>query len=246
TTEQRWDNGLDKAGQLDLFRLGSLRQRLERPLEHIVQIEVKILKRQFVSFQLREIEDVVDHHEQRVAARANRLGKVTLFIRERGIEQEIGHSDHAVHRCANFMAHVGEEIALYAIGKFGGRFRVIQLRLRTFSLGDFGHYHADRLGLRILSHQGKTGELPVTELTWARACLSADFEIKNRLARSEHLLVKRLDDVSQLRHNFANSFAMVFPNRKSGDVRQWLVDFQISQLRVYHAHAGRGAVEVGG
>ena len=37
------------------------------------QIEVKILKRQFVSFDFREIEDVVDHNEQRVAAGLNDL-----------------------------------------------------------------------------------------------------------------------------------------------------------------------------
>ena len=47
----------------------------------LVRIEVKFFERQFARFNLREIEDVIDHREQRVAAGADRFGKVALFIR---------------------------------------------------------------------------------------------------------------------------------------------------------------------
>ena len=50
-------------------------QQPEGPLEHTVQIEVKFLDGQFTCFHLREIEDVIDHREQRLSAGANRLGE---------------------------------------------------------------------------------------------------------------------------------------------------------------------------
>ena len=46
---------------------------------------------------------------------------------ELGIQHELGHADHAVHRRANLVAHVGEEFALGPIGGLGGFPRGIQV-----------------------------------------------------------------------------------------------------------------------
>ena len=46
-----------------------------------------------------------------------------MFGLEFGIEQQPGHADHAIHRRANFVTHVGEKFALGARGRFRRFFR---------------------------------------------------------------------------------------------------------------------------
>ncbi len=50
-----------------------------------------------------------------------------------------GHPDDGVHRRANLVAHVGQEIALGPVGGFGRFFGLPQLRLRLFAPGNVGH-----------------------------------------------------------------------------------------------------------
>ena len=47
---------------------------------------------------------------------ADGAGVIMLGFGEGRIEQELTHADNTVHRCANFMAHIGEEITLCRIG----------------------------------------------------------------------------------------------------------------------------------
>ena len=50
------------------------------------------------------------------------------------LERQFGHADDAVHGGADFMAHVGQEFALGAVGGFGG----------FLGRGQFGHQAAQR------------------------------------------------------------------------------------------------------
>ena len=90
-----------------------------------------------------------------------------LLVRERGLQREFGHAHDAVHRRADFVAHVGEEVALGSIGFLGGVlgdsqfvFGSAQLGSRAFQLvignrqltragfgrgGPFGHALFQRL-----------------------------------------------------------------------------------------------------
>ena len=45
---------------------------------------------------------------------------LALFGREVGVQHEIGHADDAVHRRPDLVAHVGEELALRAVGGLSG------------------------------------------------------------------------------------------------------------------------------
>ncbi|KFB66798.1 MAG: hypothetical protein CAPSK01_003736 [Candidatus Accumulibacter vicinus] len=48
------------------------------------------------------------------------LAYLRLLARiERGVQQQLGHSDHPVHRGANFMAHGGQELRLGTVRRFG-------------------------------------------------------------------------------------------------------------------------------
>ena len=69
---------------------------------------------------LGEVEDVVDDFEQGVAARADGLEILALFGLQRRVEHQAAEADHGVHRRTDLVAHVGQELALGAIGGLGG------------------------------------------------------------------------------------------------------------------------------
>ena len=68
---------------------------------------------------LREVEDVVDDRQQRVAAVADGLGEVALLGVQRRVQQQAAHADDGVHRRADLVAHRGQEGALGLVGAFG-------------------------------------------------------------------------------------------------------------------------------
>ncbi len=49
-----------------------------------------------------------------------------LFGDELGVESEFGHPDDTVHRGADLVAHIGQEIALGTVGGFGCFFRPLR------------------------------------------------------------------------------------------------------------------------
>ncbi len=83
---------------------------------------------------LREIENVVDHREQRLRARMNGFGVFTLICNERSVEQQRRHAEDAVHRRADLVTHVGEERALRLVRalRFFGRAHQRILRQSRF------------------------------------------------------------------------------------------------------------------
>ena len=63
------------------------------------------------------------------------LGEVALLVVESGVEQQLGHADHAVHRRADLVAHVGQERRLHVrrLDRLVARDR--QLGVRAVALG---------------------------------------------------------------------------------------------------------------
>ncbi len=82
---------------------------------------------------LREVEDVVDDGQERVARFADRRDIVVLLGIELGVEQQPAHADHRVHRRADLVAHRREERALRLVGRLGRGARLLRLvNSRTF------------------------------------------------------------------------------------------------------------------
>jgi hypothetical protein len=100
-------------------------------------MELHRIERQPASLDLREIEQIVDHREQRIRRSAQRGQIVALFRRQRRVEREVRHAEHTVHRRADLVAHIREEFTLRAARFFRGRFGEVQRRLRLRSHGDF-------------------------------------------------------------------------------------------------------------
>ena len=80
----------------------------------------------------------------------------TLLAREFGFQGQVDHAHDAVHRCANFMAHVGQEFTLQAVGGFGGLARgeefLIQAAKLVFLLFGFIQ-RAGQFGCAAFDHQ---------------------------------------------------------------------------------------------
>ena len=95
-------------------------------------------------FDLGEVEDVVDDRQQALAGGEDMAhplpwlgGQVLQF-------QQLRQSQHGIHRGADFMAHVGQELALGGIGPFGVVLGLEQGLFALFAGGDVGYgaHHA--------------------------------------------------------------------------------------------------------
>ena len=86
-------------------------------------------------FDFGEIQNVVDDAEQMTARRLHGFRPTPLLRIEIAAQQHLVHAKHAVHRCADFMAHRGKKGGLRPIGSFGSFFGVLKIcraRLHLF------------------------------------------------------------------------------------------------------------------
>ena len=102
-----------------MLRRRCRREDIDRSLDARSQGEWTMVELDLAGLDLREIEDVVDDRQQRIARCADRLGVVALLVIERRVEQQAAHPDDRVHRRADLVAHRGEERALGAVGVLG-------------------------------------------------------------------------------------------------------------------------------
>ena len=120
---------VDAAGQFELLRMGARRHQLHHVFDRLVEIEVEGFDLELAGFDLREVEDVVDDRQQRLARAAHGFQERPLLGVERRLEQQLGEPQHAVHRRADLVAHVGQELALGLARVFGGGLGRAQLLL---------------------------------------------------------------------------------------------------------------------
>ena len=115
---------LDVTGQLEALLVRARRQQPDRLLHGLAQVERHPLERQLPRLDLREVENVVDERQQRLGRVLHRPQVLALLRGQLRPERQLRHADDAVHRRADLMAHVRQELAL------GGR------RLLGDELGD--------------------------------------------------------------------------------------------------------------
>ena len=116
--------------------------QLDRFLDHGGQREGPRLQIELAGFDLGKVEDFLDQRQQRFARGLCRLGISELLRRQRCVEQQIGHAEHAVERRANLVTDHREEARLGAIGGFR---LVARLRERMLGLDAIGDVAADAL-----------------------------------------------------------------------------------------------------
>src|SRR6185437_10158102 len=90
-------------------------------------------------FDFGEVKDVVDELQKMAAADEDVVAVFELpvvQIAEDFVGEHFGESDDGVERRAQFVAHVGEELALGLAGGFGGVLGVLERGLKFAALGD--------------------------------------------------------------------------------------------------------------
>ncbi len=94
----------------------------------IAQIEHRRVQLHLPGLDLGKVEDVVDDRKQRFGRGSDGLGKAALALVQRGAGEKFGHAEDAVHRRADLVAHVGEELG----------FRTARILGRVPRSGQFG------------------------------------------------------------------------------------------------------------
>ena len=89
---------------------------LQQILHQRADREGNRLELELARLDLREVEDVVEDREQRLGRRLDGRQAVALLGGQLAVERQLGHAEDAVHRRPDFVAHVGEELALGAAG----------------------------------------------------------------------------------------------------------------------------------
>jgi hypothetical protein len=123
----------------------------------LIEIEWLVFNLHVLSVDLREVENVVEHGEERLATAPERVGEVVLLAIEATVQQHVGHADHAIQRRTNLVAHVRQKLALRPFGRtcFSQR----QTQLRCLSVDDIILLFKDSQNL-VLFCPGKPGEQP--------------------------------------------------------------------------------------
>jgi hypothetical protein len=111
--------------------LGADRERPQRVAHHGRRARYHALQLDLAGLDPREVEDVVHHREQASPESITRWHVIALLLGEVRVEQDLREPDHRVERRADLVAHVGQELALRAVGRLRGIARDAELaRLR--------------------------------------------------------------------------------------------------------------------
>ncbi len=137
--------GPDVAHEFQSFGGSAHRERPRRFLQVIAQAECRGVEFQLSRLDLREVQDVVDHRQQRIRRRLHHAQVFVLFRRQLRFQRKLRHADDSVHRGADFVAHVGQEFAFGAAGGFRGFFGLLQFRFRLLALGDVEQRSFDQI-----------------------------------------------------------------------------------------------------
>ena len=106
-------------GKIEVFRGGSFPEQAGDIVGDARRTDRNDLKLQFSGLDLRQVEDIVDDGEQAPARLDDDLGIALQALVESGSLEELGHDHQTVQRCADFMAHGGQEARLGGIGTLG-------------------------------------------------------------------------------------------------------------------------------
>ncbi|MNS45936.1 hypothetical protein D3C72_784170 [compost metagenome] len=112
--------GRDLDEELQPLVAGGGGVELGRFLDGAGQVVGFVAQLQPARFDARQIEDVTEQGLERAAGRVDQVQHLALTLVQIGAGQGLGHADDAVQGRANLVAHIGQELALGAVGGVGG------------------------------------------------------------------------------------------------------------------------------
>jgi hypothetical protein len=123
----------DPRDELEALLMRAHPERAQRVAQHVAHVERCRGQLELAGLDAREVEQVADQAEQRLGRLLERAHVLALHAAQRRVEQQLGHPDHRVHRGADLVAHVREEVALRAARRLGRLARRVQLLPRPLS-----------------------------------------------------------------------------------------------------------------
>ena len=104
---------------LEALLLGGHRHQIRHGFHQGADIQLGGLQLELFGFDLGVVEDIVEDRKQVVGAAADGLGTPALAQVELTVQNQSDHSQDAVHGGSDFVAHIGQEVALGAVGGIG-------------------------------------------------------------------------------------------------------------------------------
>ncbi len=186
--------------------------------------------RHFSRFDPGKIQNIVQESEQRVAAAPDHSDLLLLGVGQFGIGEQVGETEHAVERGADFVAHHGEEFALGQVCGLGGflfadqlffcRFAGSDVESGTAEPAELARGSADRdaidadpnnLAITVQHPVLEIAEIPL--LGCDREHFSADdFQIFGRDKRERVMADEFLERVAEDVHNTLREVGVVSPD----------------------------------
>src|SRR5258708_1386955 len=114
--------------QHQAFGLRLESEHISRLINQVAHRERNALQAQLAGLDLGKIKNVVDYVQQAFRRTAKCLDVFLGLLRRFRAESEVCHTQDSVHRRADLMAHVGEELALGPPRRGGPRSRRILIR----------------------------------------------------------------------------------------------------------------------
>ncbi len=121
--------------QVQPFLAGGGLHQQHQIMQRAFQVKRFGVQHHAVGFDLGIIEHVVDDHQQSLARAFDRVDEQALFFGQVRFVQQVGHADNAVHRGADFVAHVGQKGGFRLIRGLGPALGTAQLSLGLFQGG---------------------------------------------------------------------------------------------------------------
>ncbi len=106
----------DRAAQLQPLAVSQVGKGFGDVFDDVAQIERRLLEFDLSGFDLGDIEDLVDDPEQYFGRALRGCDVAVLLLVEPGLTHQLQHAENAIHRGADFVAHLGQELRLGAVG----------------------------------------------------------------------------------------------------------------------------------
>src|SRR5208337_4271805 len=108
----------------------------DAPFNQLLEVKIDLFETKMTAFDLREVEDIVDEAQQRVAGGPGDTHVSALLRSQGAFPQQLAHSDDSVHRGAYFMAHRSQELGFGPRGRQRLLAGLDQIEFRALALRD--------------------------------------------------------------------------------------------------------------
>ncbi len=140
---ERRHAGRDARDELEALLVRAHPERAQRVAHQLPHFEWRRGQLELAGLDAREVEQVADQAEQRLGRLLERAHVLALHAAQRRVEQQLRHADHRVHRRADLVADVREEVALGAARRLGSLARRLQLLRGGLLLGHVAGHAVD-------------------------------------------------------------------------------------------------------